>query len=174
VAIKDESGKDLASARQKGGAGVLFGFKNGGKGSYTLSAGTDELAIEVGASTTISRGSTVIGKVVPSDGACRFEDGGGTTLAVVRPHTGVKGDDPWTHPLLSPQGGELGTLKLMRSHTTWSDIAQEIWLWDKAGSLKAPSSGVLISLNAPVSEVLGDVLVAACVDFSVLPRGYVS
>jgi hypothetical protein len=40
--------------------------------------------------------------------------------------------------------------------------------------LKVPSAGALLRLNAPVAPELGDILAAACVDFSVLPRGYIA
>jgi hypothetical protein len=39
---------------------------------------------------------------------------------------------------------------------------------------KLPSAGALLRLRAPVALALGDVMAAACVDFSVLPRGYVA
>jgi hypothetical protein len=32
----------------------------------------------------------------------------------------------------------------------------------------------VLKLSAPVPDVLGDLLVAACVDFCVLPRGYLA
>ena len=78
---------ELAYAQQKGGVAVLLGYKNGGKSNYTLSnpAG-DELRIAVGKTTTVTRQNTPIGKIVPADGAARFESGGGTVLAVVQPH----------------------------------------------------------------------------------------
>jgi hypothetical protein len=41
-------------------------------------------------------------------------------------------------------------------------------------SLKIPSKGASLRLNQPVDAYLGDLLVCACVDFPVLPRGYVS
>src|ERR1700751_4136423 len=67
---------ELAYAQQKGGVAVLLGYKNGGKSNYTLSnpAG-DELRIAVGKTTTVTRQNTPIGKIVPADGAVRFESG---------------------------------------------------------------------------------------------------
>src|ERR1700754_4955149 len=80
-------GTELARAQQKGGAAVLFGFKNGGKSDYALSgAAGDELQIAVAGTTTVTRQGTPIGKIVPADGAARLEDGGGTVLAVIAPH----------------------------------------------------------------------------------------
>ena len=175
VELKNDAGADIGSARQKGGAAVLFGFKNGGGGEYTLTAGSDELVIAVGGTTTISRNGTTIGKIVPSDGAVRFEDGGGTVLGAVRPYAGKKSDDPWVHQLVSPQGAELGALNLTRSHTTLMDAYDDIFLADTVYSTrKLPSAGTMLQLHAPVHDVLGDVLVAACVDFAVLPRGYLA
>ncbi|WP_156746908.1 hypothetical protein [Mycobacterium sp. E2733] len=177
VELATPDGTELACAKQKGGAAVLFGFKNGGKGEYTLSAASgDELKIAVAATTTITNGNTPVGKIVPADGAARVEDGGGTVLAVVRPHTGHKADGAWHHRLLSPSGGALGVLTLMTVHTGWSDTESEaIQLLTKhnIATLKAPSAGAMLTLAAPVDPQLGDVLAAACVDFSVLPRGYI-
>ncbi|HEY9303101.1 MAG TPA: hypothetical protein VIO95_02275 [Mycobacterium sp.] len=171
-------GTDLARAQQKGGAAVLFGFKNGGKSNYTLSNGVgDELHVAVAGTTTITQQNTPVGKIVPADGSARLEDGGGTVLAVVRPHEGHKADSAWHHRLLSPSGQELGVLTLMTVHTGWSDIESEVFqrLFDyNLASLKAPSAGAMLTLNAPVHPVVGDVLAAACVDFSVLPRGYIA
>ena len=50
-----------------------------------------------------------------------------------------------------------------------------LWLLNEnVGALKAPSAGALLELRAPVAPALDDVLAAACVDFSVLPRGYIA
>src|SRR6516165_12028380 len=171
-------GTELAHAQQKGGAAVLLGFKNGGKSDYTLSsAAGEELRIAVAGTTTITNQNTPVGRIVPSNGAARFEDGGGTVLAVVQPHTGSKADSAWHHRILSPAGHELGVLTLMKAQNGWAGIAAETTLWllnENVGALKAPSAGALLELRAPVAPALDDVLAAACVDFSVLPRGYIA
>lgn len=176
VALTTPDGTELARAQQKGGAAVLLGFKNGGKGEYTLSAANgDELKIAVAGTTIITHGNTPVGRIVPADGAARLEDGGGTVLAVVRPHSGRKADGAWHHRLLSPSGEALGVLTLMTVHTGWSDIESEaiqLLTNHNVATLKAPSAGAMLTLAAPVGPHLGDVLAAACVDFSVLPRGY--
>jgi hypothetical protein len=178
VQLATPDGTELARAQQKGGAAVLLGFKNGGKGDYTLSSTAgDEFRIAVAGTTTITQQNTPVGKIVPADGAARLEDGGGTVLAVVRPHTGHKADSAWHHRLLSPSGDELGVLTLMTVHTGWSDIESEavqLLTNHNIATLKAPSAGAMLTLAAPVHPVLGDVLAAACVDFSVLPRGYIA
>ncbi|ORV43818.1 hypothetical protein [Mycobacterium conspicuum] len=178
IQLTGADGKELANARQKGGAAVLLGFKNGGKGDYTLSgASGDELRIAVAATTTISRQNTPVGRIAPANGAARFEDGGGTVLAVVEPYAGSKADSAWRHRILSPAGHELGALTLMTVHTGWADIESEaiqLLTNHNVATLKAPSAGALLQLNAPVAAELGDVLAAACVDFSVLPRGYIA
>lgn len=177
VDLTTPDGTELARARQKGGAAVLFGFKNGGKSAYTLSAPNgDELKIAVAGTTTITNGSTPVGKIVPTDGAARLEDGGGTVLAVARPHAGHKADSAWHHRLFSPSGEALGVLTLMTVHMGWNDIESDairLLTNRNVATLKAPSAGAMLTLAAPVSPQLGDVLAAACVDFSVLPRGYI-
>ena len=178
VQLATPDGTELAHARQKGGVGVLLGFKNGGKGDYTLSSASgEELQIAVAATTTVTRQNAPVGRMVPANGAARFEDGGGTILAVVQPHNGSRADSAWHHRLLSPAGHELGWLTLMTVHTGWTDLhneAVQLLLNQNVGSLKAPSAGVLLQLAAPVPPVLGDVLAAACIDFTVLPRGYLA
>ena len=178
VQLTTPDGAELARAQQKGGAAVLFGFKNGGKSDYTLSGDAgDELRIAVAGTTTVTNQNTPVGKIVPADGAARIEDGGGTVLAVVQPHSGSKADSAWHHRLLSPTGHELGVLTLMTVHTGWSDIESEaiqLLFNQNIASLKAPSAGALLQLHAPVAPAVGDVLAAACVDFSVLPRGYIA
>ena len=178
VQLTSPDGTELAHAQQKGGAAVLLGYKNGGKSKYTLSnTAGDELHIAVARTTTITKQNTPVGKIVPADGAARLETGGGTTLAVIQPHTGSKTDSGWHHRILSPAGNELGVLTLMRAQNGWSGIAAETTLWllnQNIGALKPPSAGVLLKLNAPVAPELGDVLAATCLDFSVLPRGYIA
>lgn len=175
VDLTTPDGTELARAQQKGGAAVLFGFKNGGKSEYTLSsAGGDELKIAVAGTTTITNGNAPVGKIVPTDGAARLEDGGGTVLAVMRPHAGHKADSAWHHRLLSPSGEALGVLTLMTVHTGWSDIESDaslLLLNRNVATLKAPSAGAMLTLAAPVGPHLGDILAAACVDSSVFPRG---
>lgn len=178
VQLTTPDGAELARAQQKGGAAVLLGFKNGGKSEYTLSsAGGEERRIAVAATTTITKQDTAVGKIVPADGAARLENGAGTVLAVIRPHTGSKADSAWHHPILSPAGHEIGVLTLMTAHTGWSDIEAEaiqLMFNQNYATLKAPSAGAMLKLNAPVTPKLGDLLAAACVDFSVLPRGYIA
>jgi hypothetical protein len=178
VELTTPDGAELARAQQKGGVGVLLGFKNGGKSDYTLSgAAGDELRLAVAGTTTVTNQGTPVGKIVPSDGAARLEDGGGTVLAVIRPHAGAKADSAWHHPILSPTGDELGVLTLMTVHTGWHDIEFEtVQLLSNTNiaTLKAPSAGAMLQLRAPLAPALGDMLAAACVDFSVLPRGYIA
>ncbi|OBH03597.1 MULTISPECIES: hypothetical protein [unclassified Mycobacterium] len=178
IELTAADGTELARAQQKGGVGVLLGFKNGGKADYTLSgAAGDELRLAVAGTTTVTNPDSTVGRIVPADGAARLEDGGGTVLAVVRPHTGSKADGAWHHPILSPAGDELGVLTLMTVHTGWSDIETEaiqLLTNRNVATLKAPSAGAMLRLRAPVNAWLGDMLAAACVDFSVLPRGYIA
>ncbi|MCV7444208.1 hypothetical protein H7K33_18395 [Mycobacterium paraense] len=178
IGLTGPDGTELARAQQKGGVGVLLGFKNGGKSDYTLSgAAGDELRLAVAGTTTVTNRDGTVGKIVPADGAARLEDGGGTVLAVLRPHTGSKADGAWHHPILSPAGDELGVLTLMTVHTGWRDIETEaiqLLSNQNIATLKAPSAGAMLKLRAPAFPQLGDMLAAACVDFSVLPRGYLA
>ncbi len=65
----------------------------------------------------------------------------------------------------------------MTVHTGWSDIETEaiqLLTNHNVATLKAPSAGAMLRLRTPVNAWLGDMLAAACVDFSVLPRGYIA
>ncbi|MDT5114674.1 MAG: hypothetical protein QOE30_413 [Mycobacterium sp.] len=78
---------------------------------------------------------------------------------------------------LSPAGDELGVLTLITVHTGRHDIDSEAMqlLFDyNVNAQKTPSAGALLKLHAPVPPEFGDIMAAACVDFSVLPRGYVA
>jgi hypothetical protein len=178
VQLTTPSGIELAHAQQKGGVGVLLGFKNGGKATYTVSAGNGEgLQIDVAGTTTITNSDRILGKIVPADDAARFENAAGAVLAVLRPHVGFKADSAWHHPILTPAGQELGVLTLMTVRTGWADIQDEAYqllYHQNYPRLKAPSAGAMLKLSTPVRPELGDLLAAACVDFSVLPRGYIA
>jgi hypothetical protein len=179
--LKDQAGNPIGEAKQKFGAGVLFGFKNGGKSTYTLTAGERTATIDVAATTTVTDGGVVLGRIAPHDGAARLEDSAGALLAVIRPFEGKKADDPWRHPILSPRGDVLGSLNLMRTHTPlltnddWALIDHEIFGFTlhSTTALKTPALGTVLQLAAPVDPRLGDLLACATVDFSVLPRGYI-
>ncbi len=178
VQISTPGGAELARAQQKRGAAVLFGFKNGGKSEYSLTgAAGDEYRIAVAGTTTVTSQGRLVGRIAPADGAARLEDGAGTVLAMFRPHIGSKADSAWRHPIASPAGEELGVLTLMTVHTGWSDMetdAIQLLTNRNVATLKAPSAGAMLELRGPVTAQLGDLLASACVDFSVLPRGYVA
>jgi hypothetical protein len=179
--IKDQAGNTIGEAKQKFSAGVLFGFKNGGKSSYTLTAGNRTVTIDVAATTTVTDADVVLGRIAPHDGAARIEDSAGAVLALIRPFEGKKGDDPWRHPIVSPRGDLLGSLNLMRTHQPlltaddWAWIDHEIFGFalHSTTALKTPALGTALQLAAPVDPRLGDLLACAAVDFSVLPRGYI-
>jgi hypothetical protein len=180
--LKDQSGDSIGEAKQKFTAGVLFGFKNGGKGSYTLTCGERTVNIDVGSTTTITGDGAVLGRIVPSDGAAQVEDSAGAVLARFRPFKGLKADDPWRHPIESPRGDVLGSMNLMRTHSPllsdddWAFIDSEVFGINRrpTTTLKMPALGTVLQLGSPVEPRLGDLLACATVDFSVLPRGYIT
>jgi hypothetical protein len=171
-------GGDLGEARQKGSAGVLFGFKNGGRGTYKLTAGQDVLDLDVGPTTTVTRNGAPLGRISGHGDGARFEDAAGRVLALLRPHQGPKAEDVWRHPITSPDGAELGTLSLVRVNTAWKTLSDVITTWAawdvNTNSLKMPSAGSLLALIAPLDSTLDALVAAACVDVAVFPRGYVA
>jgi len=177
VDLQVQDGVIAAHARQKGGVGVLLGFKNGGKANYSLEGKGVHIDIDVAATSTVTRDGSVLGRIVGKDSAAQIEDAGGSVLAHISPHQGPKSDSAYIHPLTAASGERLGSLTVMRTSAGWSTVEVMEWLSmiDFVGSgLKAPSAGALLKLERPVDDVLGDVLAAALVDASVLPRVYLA
>jgi hypothetical protein len=180
VDITDASAQPVAEARQKSGLGVLLGFKNGGRSTYNLAADGRTLTIDVAGTTTVSEAGTEIGKLVPDDGAARFDDPTGAVLAYLRPHVGHTAGEPWQHPILTPRGEPMGTLTLFPTSSAadlrdYLDriVDQVILDWDiNYNSLRLPALGSVLDLQEPVAGRLGDLLACACVDSCTLPRGY--
>jgi len=154
---------------------VLLGFKNGGtKTSFTIAAGESTLDVSVGDTTAVAKGGAPLGSIVGEQTSARIESAGGTVLAHINPCVDPLGG-AWSHPLTAANGSPLGTLTLMRTIESWSvgDFLYWASTLDRTGqSLKPPSAGAVLQLTAPVSEVLGDLLIAALLDVSTLPRGY--
>jgi hypothetical protein len=175
VTCNDKAGAEVAVGKQKGGAAVLFGFKNGGKGDYTIDGGGTQLAVSVAATTTVSRDGQPLGSIVGEGKSARIESAGGTVLAHINPFAGNRADVAWPHPLTKPNGAPLGTLTLMRTVQAWTESNLEYLIieWDMTGlAMKTPSAGAALALDAQSDDILGDLLVAALVDATTLPRGY--
>jgi hypothetical protein len=181
VELKDGAGTLIGTARQKLSAGVLFGFMNGGKATYTLTLGDRTLRIDVNATTTVIEEGREIGRIVPHDGAAQLVDATGGLLAIVRAHQGKKSDEPLSHHIVSPRGDALARLDLNKRKFRLLDlndmnwIDHEIWGFTLQNftALKVPTAGTVLTVTAAVPAVLTDLLLAACVDFAVLPRAYV-
>lgn len=182
VELKDGAGSDVGVAKQKFGLGVLFGFANGGKSTYTLTMAQRTLTVDVNATTTVSESGREIGRIIPHDGAAQFVDASGSVLALVCPHRGKKSDDPLSHRIVSPRGEDLARLDLNKrkfkllDENDWAWIDHELWGFTMHNytALKVPTAGTVLKITAPVSASLADLLHAACVDFAVLPRAYVN
>lgn len=180
VELADASAQPVGEARQRSGLGVLLGFKNGGRSTYNLAAEGRTLTIDVAGTTTVSESGTEIGRLVPHDGAARFDDPTGAVLAYLRPHVGHSAGEPWRHPILTPRGEPMGTLTLFPTSSAaelreYLDriVDQVILDWDiNYNSLRLPALGSVLDLQQPVAGRLGDLLACACVDSCTLPRGY--
>ncbi|HLJ99692.1 MAG TPA: hypothetical protein VKU39_07260 [Streptosporangiaceae bacterium] len=177
VTYSDPAGREVAVGRQKGSAAVLLGFKNGGKADYTVEGNATRLEVAVAATTKVSRDGTPLGSIVGQGTYARIESAAATLLAQIHPYEGAKADAAWSHRLTGPDGEQVGTLILMRSASAWSlnDFVYWTATWDMTGvGLKAPSAGAALHLDAPVEDDLADLLIAALLDVSTLPRGYLS
>lgn len=177
VTYSDPAGREVAVGKQKSGAAVLLGFKNGGKADYTIEGNATRLEVAVAATTKVSRNGTPLGSIVGQGSSARIESAAATVLAHIHPHEGAKADAAWPHRLTGPDGEHVGTLILMRNASAWSlsDFVYWTATWEMTGvGLKTPSAGAALNLDAPVDDVLADLLVAALLDVSTLPRGYLS
>jgi hypothetical protein len=177
VTYSDQDGADVAVGRQKSSAAVLLGLKNGGKAAYTIEGGATRLDVAVAATTRVSRNGTALGSIVGQGSSARIESAAATLLAQVHPHEGAKADPAWSHRLTGPQGEPIGTLTLMRTASGWTmqDFVRWTATWDMVGlGANAPSAGASLQLDAPAGDVLADLLIAALLDVSTLPRGYVA
>lgn len=171
----------LATAVQKGSAGVLLGFKNGGAGKYVISGGNGEITVNCAAKrTSVSSGSgqTIgwIEKEETGDGAISRADGTVAARVVGHPE-GQRKDSTWPYQLTDHQGQPLGTLTWMRTGATFDLVGEltdmSIW-WDRAGApLKVPSLGVHLALDHPVDATTGDLLLGACVDLSLGSHSFI-
>lgn len=177
VTYSDQIGTDVAVGKQKSSAAVLFGFKNGGKAAYTIEGNATSLDVAVAATTKVSRDGAALGSIVGQGTSARIESASATVLAQIHPYDGAKADPAWSHRLTTAQGEPIGTLTLMRTVGGWGlqDFVNWTATWDMTGvGLKAPSAGAYLQLEAPVGEELADLLVAALLDVSTLPRGYIA
>jgi hypothetical protein len=177
VTYTDPHGTGVAVGKQKSSAAVLLGFKNGGKADYTIEGNATHLDVAVAATTKVSRNGTLLGSIVGHGGSASIESAAATLLAQIHPYEGTKADPAWTHRLTGPNGEPIGTLTLVRSASGWSmqDFVHWTATWDMAGvGAKTPSAGASLQLEAPAEEALADLLVAALLDVSTLPRGYVT
>lgn len=177
VTYSDPGGAEVATGRQKGGVAVLLGFRNGGRAAYAIEGGGTRLEVAVAATTTVSRDGAALGSIVGEGGSARIESAAGELLARVQPYEGAKADPAWSHRLTGPQGEPAGTLTLMRTAGGWGldDFVHWTATWDMTGvGARAPSAGASLQLPAPPGDVLADLLVAALLDFSTLPRGYIA
>lgn len=177
VTYSDQVGADLATGKQKGSAAVLLGFKNGGKAAYTIEGGGTRLDVAVAATTTVSRDGAVLGSIVGQGSSARIESATATPLADIHPYEGAKADPAWSHRLTGPDGEQIGTLTLMRTAGGWGlrDFIDWTATWDMTGlGARTPSAGAALELHAPAADALADLLVAALLDVSTLPRGYLA
>jgi hypothetical protein len=180
LTFKTSAQDTLATAVQKGSAGVLFGFKNGGSGRYVISGDGGEVIVDCSPKrTTAARGGEALGWIEPSDGgdgAIRRADG--TIVANVAGQPAERRREPaWTHGLTDGKGAALGTLTWFRTGATFDAIGElmdmSIW-WDRAGApLKVPSLGAHLSLEHSVADDVGDLLLATCVDLSLGSHSFV-
>ena len=184
VTFKTAPDVTLVTAVQASSIGVLFGFRNGGHGRYTIPSDAGDVHVDCAVTaTTVTRGDgEVIGSIAKDTGGSGLlRAAEGSILARAAPQSKDKhADFAWQHPLTGPGGDPLGQLTWIRSRPTsgWDlldDLTDMAVWWDRAGEpLKVPSLGAHLTLARPVPADLGDLLVAACIDISIGSHSFVT
>lgn len=179
LTFKTSPDTTFATAVQAKSVGVLFGFRNGGPGRYTVTRddGGGDLHVDCALPTTTvtAEGGATVGTIAKDDaGNGVFRSGDGSLLAIATAQPEDRhADFAWRHRLSGPEGRTLGQLTWIRSRplTGWDVVngLENLYVWwDHAGApLKVPSLGAHLTLEAPVAAALGELLLAACVDVTV-------
>ncbi|GGF34084.1 hypothetical protein [Subtercola lobariae] len=183
LAVAEQSGGEGAGAK----LGMLFGFKNGGKGIHSLTTragGSYRVASGGGGSTVISSGSNEVARVQRGEQSTVF-DAAGAAVFVIR----ADPDEPRTTDAVrlrveSPAGEERGRLDVVLRSTAWAltfsralnvplDLSELDFMLTRTGAaLKFPTLGTrLLLYSAPTPEQL-DLLLAVCVDLAIGLREY--
>jgi len=180
LTFKTSPEDDLAVATQAGGAKVLFGFKNGGRGKFTLAGGGESVTLDCADERTTARGEAgTVGTIEEEgNGEATFRDASGAVLAIWQGFPYAEhGEATWPYTLLEPDGSTvLGLLRLLRTSLKFDLLGEAIdtaiW-WDRPGQgMKLPTLGARLELRHPVGPVLGDLLLAACVDATIGPHDH--
>jgi hypothetical protein len=175
-----EAGPDspVAVATQKGSAGVLFGFKNGGSGTYLLTGGDAELTVECHSGTTkVSNEAGDVGTIETDKEFAVLRDATGAEVARLVGHPeSDRANSAWTYRVLDGAGASLGDVMLIRNagpiSITGEIVDAAIW-WGRAGkALKMPTLSTRLMLKAPVDGLVGDLLLAECVNLCLGPGGF--
>jgi hypothetical protein len=181
LTFKTSPEQTLATAVQAKSIGVLFRFRNGGAGRFSLSGEGSELAVDCRKErvTVTTASGEEIGAIVPEGDGAQITTAEGKLLAQVVGHpSDRKSDATWSYPLLDPDGSKLGEVTWIRTVGGSTGLADDIYDtligWEQTGtSLKAPSLGAHLVLHQHVDETLGDLLLATCVDVTIGCHSYV-
>ncbi len=183
LTYKTSESDTLATAVQKGSAGVLLGFKNGGSGRYTIrSEARDEgFVIDCSPKRTTASGESgrPFGWIEKDENGCGvLSTADGVPVARVAGHPKEQTKEAvWPYRLSDASGNALGTYTWVRTGTkfdlTGELVELSVW-WDRAGGpLKVPSLGVQLELEHPVDPILGDLLLAMGVDISLGSHSFI-
>ncbi len=164
--------------------GILFGFKNGGVGSHTVTYRDDSVFNVVskdGAPSLFTRtdGSEI---ATITRGETSTATLGGRDIVHFRPApVDAKTVELFRLILTAPSGEEMGRMDVIRRVAGWTlsraldGAAGELIWWDRPGQpLPVPILGTRLTLDRPPVGAERDVLVGACVDMAIGLRPYVS
>jgi hypothetical protein len=189
LSFRNGPGDPLATALQGGADGkgskaaVLFGFKNGGTGTHSLTYAdgrvlhiksqdskptliTQADGVEIA---TVERGETSVARLSGGTEVLRFVPDPDPDEA--------RSLDAFRMRLQEPNGTEIGLFDVVRTISGWSlgmDLINTAIWWGRAGEpLKLPFLGTKLILNRALTPTELDIALAACVDTSIGLRPYV-
>jgi hypothetical protein len=178
LAVALQSGADGKGAKM----GILFGFKNGGAGTHTLTY-TDGRVVHV---TSGDRKPTLIAQpegvtiatIERGDVSVARASGGTEIMTFGKPAEAGDSLDARLLAMTGPDGVEIGRLFVVLRSGGWalaSDLLSDVLWWGQAGQpLKLPVLGTSVVLNRALSDLERDVVLGACVDIAIGLRPYVT
>jgi len=189
--IMQGAGDPIATGRQSGGEtkkggklAILFGFRNGGTGTHSLTFADGEVLhvqSRDAAPTLVTRPDGVEVAVIERGDTSIARSGGRTVLTFAPDPDEPKSVELFRMLVSDGSGAPLGRFDIIRTNAGWSigriyNTIEDLWVWwDRAGQgLKLPLLGVRMELSREPTAGERQLLCAAAVDITVGLRPYIA
>lgn len=192
MTFDDGPEEPLAVGRQSGGdglgakLGILFGFKNSGRGTHSVKTRTGSMltvASTVEDVTVIKRGSRAVARVDRGSTSTVFVADGAILYRIVADPAGGRTPDAFRLWIQNAGGVEVGKLDVILQSTGWAltfggvlNVALNLdYFVNRTGAaLPFPTLGTRLLMHAPPREGELEILLAVCVDLAIGLRVYVA